>query len=355
LAKKKFFIDRFETGSSTEIIAQNTNFSKTEIINDINEYYLFMKAYALPCWTKEQKENELNLYDIKIDLFLRIFNTRGAKKALELRYNKTSLQPESGLPGDIFSSAIERVMYCAYVTKNSSEKIDTRTRGWESVPGLKEILDSGKRDSVDDKSNDTAKDNPKNDEITSQNTQKQSSKSTSPEQNDSGSEKENPLPPVFFENLSWCGLHSTDPNNGGLIALAEEINEISKRRKGGAGYENYPIAATVLLRSLLEQALKYNLKIMDQAAYKKMTGKGYDPTLSGLIKEYRNNMAILLPEGNIQRTFSVLFSKDDLKDYLDLTTHHTSFICPAPETLERYAKEGLFMFINHILSKQFPS
>ena len=328
LAKKKFFVDRFESGRAPDDIAQDTNFQKSEIINDINEYYLFMKAYDLPCWTSKQKKNELNLYDIKIDLFLRIFNTRGAKKAMHLKYDKVTLQPESGLPADVFSAALQRVMYCAYITNDDAEKIDTRTKGWASVPGLTEILNLDNRgDKKEETKKITGRENTGN------------ADSVSP-----ATEQENPSTPVFFQNLSWRGIDVADSQNRGLVALAEEMNEMSKSRRGGAGYKNYPIAATVLARSLPEQTLKYNLRKVDPRAHQNLTGKGYDPPLQALIKEHKSRTATLLTEAAIQRTFHVLFDTEELKNYLDLTAHQTSFVCPTPETLERYAKEGLFMF-----------
>lgn len=357
LAKRKFFVDRYENGLLPATIAQNTNYPKNEIINDIREYYLFMKAYNLPCWTQQQKANGLNIYEVDINKFIRIFNTKGAKKAIQLKYDD-QLQPESSLPPKVFEEAIKRVMYCAYITNVEAEKIDTRTRSWENVPGLKDILEAVNESGDEEKALVSRVINDDNVSKESAGPLKEEIKSKQPENISSSvldrenSQTKNPQAPIFFENLSWAGLDPKEQENSGLIALASEIKKMSTPQRGGAGYTQYPIAATVLLRSILEQTLKYNIKKTDNTCWRKISQKN-DPALKTLINEHRQQKTLFLPENNMERLFNSLFGDDHLKDFLDLTTHHPSLINPSAKLLEDHSKGGLYNFVHYILNKSF--
>lgn len=123
LAKKKFFEEKFAAGQSIDDIAYTHNYPKGEIKQDIVEYYLFNMAFSLPCWTDSQKENELNLFSIELDRFIRIFNTRGAKRAFKLRANATTLKPESDLPGDRLTRILQRIIIALILLRTTTKKL----------------------------------------------------------------------------------------------------------------------------------------------------------------------------------------------------------------------------------------
>lgn len=141
IAKMKFFADRFNAGQTLQNIAEATRTSISKIKRDIKDYNLLMYALNLPCWTPEEKENKLNIFDLEIDKFLRIYRTAGASRAFGLQYNDV-LNPSSSLGQTVFDSITQRIMYCAYITDKQNEKISTRTDNWEKVPGLKAIIDA---------------------------------------------------------------------------------------------------------------------------------------------------------------------------------------------------------------------
>jgi hypothetical protein len=141
LAKMKFFVDRFEAGETVQSIAATTHTNVSKVKKGIREYKLLNYALNLSCWTDKQRREKLNVFNLEIDKFLRIFRTAGASRAFGLLYDN-SFNPQSSLGREIFDKIVERIMYCAFITENNDEKIDTRTNSWRDVPGLINILES---------------------------------------------------------------------------------------------------------------------------------------------------------------------------------------------------------------------
>lgn len=379
LAKWKFFEGKFASGLSLTDIENHSNYPRNEIKTDITKYYLFMAAYGLSCWTEQQKQSELNLFSIEVDRFSRIFDTRGAKKAFKLSFNANTLQPESKLPGNLFEKILERIMYCAYITINPDEKIDTRTKSWKDVPGIMDILGGKESEDTDSSSEEDNGSNasPESETGNGENEQKDKETQTNDQNNsdpqsngqqDSDSRSNgqqsseqqgsnqhttdqhtNKSQPCFMELLTWNEVDVNLPENQGLLNIAQEIKRFSSTKN--PPYKQYPIAATVLLRSLLEQALKYYLRKTDSIGLAKISQK-YDPSLSSLISYYKGNghYKTLIPDQSIQRVFSVLFDTDGLKNFLDLVVHQPNYVSPSPLLLEGHVKAGLFSFINYLLN-----
>lgn len=375
LAKQQFFEEKFSAGKSLDEISITTNYPVTEIKKDISEYYLFQKAYSLPCWTQQQKGNELNLFAIQVDKFIRIFNTRGAKSALQLTFDVHTLKPGSGLPSNIFDSILQRIMYCAYIATQQNEKIDTRTKSWRDVPGLQAILDQATPTSTQPVSPPPAVQTPSIQ--TTQTTNPvtpgpgihQTNIFSNPPANTPGVSTPPSIPSsaaltagttttigqtpspqlTFFESLTWGGVDPGLPENQGLITIAEEIKRISIGSR--PFYRQIPICATTLLRSLVEQSIKYHLRKVDRQALHNLSTR-YDPSLNSLIKHYTDNQRYthLIHDQSMQRLFSSLFGNSALKDFLDLSVHQPHFVIPSDQHLENYAQGGLCGFINYILN-----
>ncbi|WP_027365720.1 ParB/Srx family N-terminal domain-containing protein [Desulfotruncus alcoholivorax] len=154
IAKFKFFVDRFESGQTVQNIASSTQTPVGKVKQGIKEYKLLTCALNLPYWTSEQKQNKLNLFDLEADKYLRIFRTQGAAAAFGLSYDET-YTPVSSLGQKVFNQIIQRIMYCAFITDNHNEKIDTRTKNWRNVPGLEAIVNAAHQSSTSEQSNDT--------------------------------------------------------------------------------------------------------------------------------------------------------------------------------------------------------
>ncbi len=404
LAKMKFFEEKFAAGQTVDEIASSNNFPKAEIKKDITEYYLFHAGYSLPCWTPSQKENQLNLFKIETTPFIRIFTTRGAKAAFKLKFNITTLRPESDLPSGKFERILQQIMYCAYIATDAAEKIDTRTPSWSNVPGVQEILDevvpgsgtsgsgtsgsgtsgsgtSGSGTSGSGASGSGASGSGASGAGTSGSGTSGSGASGSGTSGSgtsgsgasgsgtsgsgasgagtSGSGAPSPSSNSFFEALIWSTV-ADQPENQGLISVAEEIKGFSQRpNRGLAAYQSYPIAATTLLRSIIEQAFKYHLKKMNSNEFLRLKtqNNGTDPALGVLIKHYRqnNNYQILIPDRQIQRVFITLFGTaasytSDTEEFLNLTMHQPTHVRPNATILEGRASSGLFSLVYYILN-----
>lgn len=151
-AKMKFFSDRFKSGSSEAQIAAATNIPVDRVRKGIREFNLLTHGLNLPCWAPEEKETKLNVFTLEPDKYLRIFRTAGAVKAFGLRYDRQHI-PYSGYGKVFLDKVIQRIMYCAFVADKEAEKIDTRTKDWEHVPGLKDIIESHRESETIDEQN----------------------------------------------------------------------------------------------------------------------------------------------------------------------------------------------------------
>lgn len=61
---------------------------------------------------------------------------------------------------------------------------------------------------------------------------------------------------LFFAYLEVSNVDVNNPDNFGILYLSNELKELSK----SGNYKKYPISTVMLIRSLLEQALKYHLR-----------------------------------------------------------------------------------------------
>lgn len=77
IAKMKFFADRFNSGETLREIASATNSLVKDVRQGIISYNLLFYGIDLTCWTPEQRQSKLNLFEIEINRYLRVFGTRG--------------------------------------------------------------------------------------------------------------------------------------------------------------------------------------------------------------------------------------------------------------------------------------
>ncbi|WP_196590509.1 hypothetical protein [Pectinatus frisingensis] len=150
----------------------------------------------------------------------------------------------------------------------------------------------------------------------------------------------------FCRNLKYAYVNTDDNENIPLINICEEIIRFSKGSGGSYPYKKYPIAATVLLRSLVEQSLKYLLRNAMPQSYGRISRNGNDPLLSKLINTINPKEKDLFKDEKVRREYNALFTKDGFKDALDLSVHHSR---RDPTIIEMNA-ENFLIVANYILN-----
>jgi len=304
---------------------------------------------------------------MEVTRFTRLFGTKGATAALKLSYDPNTLKPKSELPKEIFEKALELIVKATLV-----EKITNTRATFNQVPGLKELLesvDSSEEIVVDDdpsalnsqgerRSNQGSPDElPASGESVPTQPLNQVGPSTpSPQSPNTGNDHTEPNDPIvpgpmpqvpcFFEGLDTSSLSNTDQDARGILSIAKEIREISTERL----LRKFPNAAAMLLRSLLEQAMKYHLRKAGEWDNLLKSLNGRDPSLEKLIKYYRNHMNDLLPKLEIRRTFIAVFNNEGTKEALDLIVHNTYLSSASPAMLTAIARGGMFALIQALLN-----
>lgn len=344
LAKQLFFVRRLESGQSLSEVRTITGVPEHEIERDAREYYLLKRALDLPVWTTEERSEKLNLQTLKPDRFNRIFRTKDAAKRLQITWDPATRKLQSSLPVALLDKVLELVARAAFI----NDKITTRSR-LRDVPGLEVLLDSAEKKTQSATPAVTAV--APNDKPTARSTPVAEDSASRPSTSNEEDRQAGPSsgaisrPPYFFGGLRW-GLDPKDNHAVGVITLAQEIVKISQERYLNA----FPNAVAMLMRALLEQALKYHTRRIGQwdGLAKRFNG---DPSLKNMIESYKKRLDRFLP--GHQREFNVVFD-GALKDQLDLVVHQTDLVSMTPTTLIAIADGGLRALIQILLEKDPP-
>lgn len=157
-------------------------------------------------------------------------------------------------------------------------------------------------------------------------------------------------PKKFFASLQYTKINPLITKELPLYKICDEIKKFSKGTSADPqlAYEKYPIAATILFRSLVEQCLKHLLRKAMPLSLNTLKNKlnGGDPLLGDLIKLVSNNKKILFQDTTLRRHYSALFDGSGFKDGLDLGVHHSR---TDVDFLEEKSKNFLFI-TEHILN-----
>lgn len=350
LSKMGFFVARLERGQSPKEIAQITGIGVSKVKELIQDFYLLKRALSLPAWTDEERSRDLELYGIKATRFTRMFHTERILDRLQVKFARVTLQPKSEIPGGYFDKALELVARATLM----SDLADTRKVITE-VSGISDLLreiEAISSPEPEGKIGSESEAQPQGEsQMPTEGSAPPSQPSAAPDDSrttpgTSGpapEEKAEPIPvPVgFFESLSCTGLNTTDPDAPGVLAIAKEIRGMSNNRD----LARFPVAAGMLMRSLLEQALKYHLR--KAGRWNNVVMSHRDPSLGYLLKYCRDRKSTLF-QGTILRDFEALDS-DFVKNSLDLNVHQTDVVMLAPDTLKAVAKCGVRAFIQALL------
>lgn len=355
VAKIRFFVNQFQAGKSVDQIAHETGVRAGDVKKAIREHNLLEYAFELPCWTDKQRQ-QLNWASIEPSAFLRLFNTRGAKKKLGL-YFDSCMRPRCSYGREVLDESIRLIALATLIDQNDGKKVSTRAE-LEDVPGLTEYLENLQRDSSQPRHplpRLPLEWSPARSEILSRLTLPR--KAITEKQLAVPSKREEPrtestlirpklssLPriPGFFEKLE-CKLDASDPECTGILNIVREIRTIP--------YRSYPNAAAMLLRCLLEQALKYHIKRCDASGWDRLCkANANNPKLSALINHCKSHAQSLFP-GEVERLAAAVFDSKGTKTSLDLVCHQPSIVSATPSMLEGLAKGGLFALIQYILKR----
>lgn len=370
LSKQKFYANSFDAGKDLEFIADTTGTSKSKVKNGIIDYKLLNYAFNLDMWTNEEKNTYLNLQTLQPTPYLRVFTTKSeifnmsTKNLLKLTANPKTLEPVTQVPKSLFNEAIYLIAKAAFI----NEEFNTRNKV-DDVPRLIDLLKSyyllEEETSASQDETTEPPNNPPNADNKSMGQENKGEGNSSSEKDSKEDDKEkssNPesekrtdktdKPPTFkgaafFEDLNWKTVDTKNPENHGLLFIAQEIVNISKNNN----YKKLCISATILMRSLLEQTLSYHIKKV--GLYDKLTkgSNGKTPALERIIAYYLNNLDKVLPNNmNIQRCFRSFAENKGLKDTMDMMIHNPHLVYVKGDILDNFANCGFKAYINFILN-----
>lgn len=156
--------------------------------------------------------------------------------------------------------------------------------------------------------------------------------------------------PYFFQGLDYSKLNPEDASAHGVIAICNELQSFSNKKL----VNEYPIAATFLTRSIIEQSLLYYAKNHNIQGQNKRISENIDSNakLSAIISNYNKNLSNYIPSINARQYFHNLFDKyDDTVNPLNWVVHRPSeFQLPADKLIE-LPRRGLLVLINYLLDK----
>lgn len=387
LAKKRFFANLFDKGSSIAEIVRRTGVSRSTVKKDIIEYKLLLTASRE--YKKQHPDFEEDFTSYKIEPFLRLFSAKQKTESgatckpndiLRLTYGD-DLNTISGLPDGVF----ERVLAMVFEATIVDGSVSTRQTLYD-VPGLKDVIEAaivqlGMCESSEAvQGNDTREETDESGEephpseepnASPQDSSSEASPATEQDGDDrNSSEKtDNSLdhsaivdpepsgddmvpggepPAQFFENISWQPLDSDEPDHEGLRIALHELHNLSTRKLARSPvYSYFPVATGMLLRSAYEQALILQLK--KQGRWNELLQRDNHPMLKNIETFINNNLGSVFPDPNMRRAFKAV-TKSNYRDFLNANVHDPGLIRTTPKSLEALAAGGLLGLIQKIVA-----
>lgn len=381
-----YYHSQFTKGVPIERIAAHANESRANIIKDIKRFNLFINVFN----ATKQKHPDLLIEGTSIlplvDKFMPTLISTDAPYGLGLAYNET-LYAYSPVPekADIYNTILcmlgEAFFVRSSLNNNDLEKRDTSNEYRIStdeikskkkvifliennirIPGLKDLIAAYNELPKSNKSTQEPTDNESTEEKSPASDSEKQSASTKAEgtgtNNHSNSvTQNNPHKEYeFFEDLDYSTLNPQSIDDLGLYRVCREIVKISNYNSN-AGYKNFPIASTFLLRSLIEQTLTRQLK--KTGHYDKIsTNSTKTPELGKMIeyilKQCNNgNPSPLNNDANLVNLFNQTFGGFGTKGQLDTVIHQPHMIKPEQNFLNALSKQGIKSIIQTIITNLY--
>lgn len=156
--------------------------------------------------------------------------------------------------------------------------------------------------------------------------------------------------PYFFQGLDYSQLNPNDVNSHGVSAICRELQLFSDRKM----VATYPLASAFLMRSIIEQSIKYYSKkhmIQGQNRYIWENIKSIDQ-LSKIIKNYNRNLSNYIVDRTMRQYFTSLFGDyEQSVDPLNWVVHRPAEYKLDVNTLIELPRKGLLALINFMLSQ----
>lgn len=261
ISKHKFFALEFDAGKSIKEISMITGVSEAKIKTGLKEYRIIDYVLKLPFWTKEEREEYLNLQEIKTTRLTRLFSARPAetggkrlREIIDLDYDDNYCI-KSSLAKNVFDKILHMVAQAAFIPNYASDFNGTRST-YEDIPQLMQYLEDNKL-VIENKSGNkniyvapkTTPDVDIKSETSEKMCAKQDKKGVKSTSNKQFTSKRNTLIPEDFKV------------NCTVVKINDIINELKRLNL------NYCVnAQAVLLRVLLELSLKYYLNRVNESS-----------------------------------------------------------------------------------------
>lgn len=259
ISKHKFFALEFDAGKSIEEISIITGVSLGKIKTGLKEYRIVEYVLNLPFWSQTEREQYLNLQEIKTTRLTRLFSAKPSKadakrlrEIIDLDYDhhyhiKTSLEK------DVFDKILHIVAQAAFIPNYAKGFNGTRST-YEDIAQLMQYLEENNL-IIENKSESknvyiapAAKENVKSKASNKMNAKKDKKDPNSTSNKQFTSNRDVLIPEDFKVNCT-------------NVKINDIINELKR-----LDLNCYVNAQAVLLRVLLELSLKYYLNRVNESS-----------------------------------------------------------------------------------------
>lgn len=376
-----FYYSQFIQGSTLDTLTKYSNVSRATIIKDIKRFGIFKKIFDVTKRHHPTLEIEGAAILPITDKFMPTLISCKPPFGLNLDYNET-LYTYSPSPAkaDIFDQILLAIGEAFFVRPSlksnnteerdnsnvykistdeikSKKKVVALIENDIRIPGLKELIISYNQLTTEDTTDNgqQTKESTTSDQTSyTKDTKESNATSNTNNKSNKTSQASSKKEYEFFENLDFSALDPQSEDDLGLYRVCDEIVKISQYNNN-AGYKRFPIAATFLLRSLIEQTLIRQLKKVNE--YDKLCKKHNNKTpelgkiCEQFLKQYQaGNYKLFSNDEALARLYNQTFSGFGTKDQLDTVVHRPHTIQPDTNFLNALSKQGIKEIIQTIIS-----
>lgn len=155
--------------------------------------------------------------------------------------------------------------------------------------------------------------------------------------------------PYFFQGIDFSKLDPNDPDSHGVSAVCRELKLFSDKRM----VMTYPLASAFLVRSIIEQSIKYYSKKHKIQGQNKYIWENIESIshLSKIIKNYNKNLSNYIVDKVMQKYFTNLFGDYEKSvNPLNWVVHRPAEYQLDANTLIDLPRKGLLALINFFIS-----
>jgi hypothetical protein len=336
IAKQRRIARLLDSGKTIDELMTEFGMSKNNIVKTLREHRLFQFAKDLPK-LKTWEIKILNDPKIKPNAFTRFFTLKGVKEKLQFDFDeKQNIVVE--YPDKIFEKAVYCIAHELLIPDQATGKTSLNTRATpeevfkiicEKDDDLKKYF--SKSLSFPNKLSSNNESENTNVENAEDQSDFKGSSATQAGAPSASTENQIPIAKAiqtkFFENLN-CPIKDDH-----LIRITSEISKIN--------YHYYPLAATFLIRALIERTLtwcieNYDLKkdLMKEFHSKNGAGNRNEPGLEFILNYCISNSHKMF---SVNRVKDALSNFKNVKDIADLVIH-CSWVVANPSTVEHATK-----------------